>query len=76
MAAGLDRVAALGVGEGYAEVEVGAVGQVGLPPSFFGRLEAGWHPTPWADLFGYAQGTVRPGLPAEVLAGLGARVRW
>lgn len=76
MTAGLDEVDQLGVGHGYAEVQVGLVGQATHSAAWLATVEAGFHPVAPVDLFGFGRATGQWGAPAAWETGLGARVHW
>lgn len=71
VASGLDRVAALPVGRGYASVTA-AVDVAGAVL----RGEVGWHPRANVDVFGFGEVAGRWGQPVTAMAGIGARLRF
>lgn len=73
--AGLDKVDALGVAGGYAEVTGGLRG-VGKDFAAFARGEVGYRPTANVSLFAFGDGTFRTSIAPAFMAGLGARVAW
>lgn len=71
VASGLDRVAALPVGRGYASLTAAA--------DLFGaslRGEMGWRPRANVDVFGFGEVAGRWGQPVTAMAGVGARWRF
>lgn len=71
VASGLDRVAALPVGRGYASLTAG-VDATGYAL----RGEVGWRPRHNVDLFAFGEVAQRWGRPVEAMAGVGARLRF
>lgn len=73
---GLDRVALLPKGTGYAELSAGVRG-VGGDVVGFARGELGWHPRDNLSLFAFGEADVTLGgrlLPPSYQAGVGLRV--
>ena len=64
------------MGAGYLSVAGGLTGRLGGPLVWEAHGELGWHPTATADLFAFADGRGLIGGPIDVVAGVGARVRF
>ena len=66
----------MGVGEGYAELEVSAVGAFKPSASWLAALEVGYRPASAVDMYSFTRVSGQWGAPVEWQAGLGARVHW
>jgi len=71
VASGLNRVAALPVGRGYASLTA-AVDLTG----WVARGEVGWRPRANVDLFAFGEVSQTWGRPVAAMAGVGARLRF